>query len=443
MKYGLIDFNLTVNWYWNNSWNNKALLNIGDAAEYLVVEQIYKEMGISDEDIIRLSIRELTTYQGESLIVAMNIALDSYVGYNDILENLSPDIIPVFLGMSFTDTNMNQKQLDCLKCYEPIGCRDERSYDYLKSKGIKCYLNGCTAAAIDMLGKTVESDEEGKILFIDVPWKVTEYVPDELKKDIVFLSQEMYCRRNDLPNEFVPSDWVKEIMEAYKSNVKLIVTSRFHGAVLALSHNIPTIVTLEKYTFRFSWIQNYFPIYTEDNFKEIDWNIESIDFCNVKKLIKEIAIKRINETIDKYAKLLEITDLQKCSQKHEENSNQVLYYEDAWKTICSKWNKDRHITYAFWGVNDNAERLYANINEMYPKAELVQIYDMFKEVEFKGICSVHPDRLAEQTMNKDFYVIITAYLASRVAWDICESIEFPMDNIIMCERKFVTQNDLK
>ena len=33
MKFGYIDFDRTVNWYWDNSWNNKALLNIGDAAE--------------------------------------------------------------------------------------------------------------------------------------------------------------------------------------------------------------------------------------------------------------------------------------------------------------------------------------------------------------------------------------------------------------------------
>ncbi len=443
MKFGLIDFDLTVEWYWKNSWNNKALLNIGDAAEYLVVEQLYQEMGITEIDIVRLSIKDLTAYRGESLIVAMNIALDSYVGYNDILENLSPDIIPVFLGMCFADTNMNEKQLRCLKTYEPVGCRDERSYVYLKTNGIDCYLNGCTASVIDIPEEGSLQDKEGKILFIDVPYKVADYIPKSLKKNIAFLSQEMYCRKEELPKEFVPSQWAKGVMAAYKNNVKLIVTSRFHGAVLALSQNIPAIITLEKYTFRFSWIQNYFPIYTEENFREIDWNVNQIDFKDVKSLIKKIAINRIKDVAEKYQDILTITDLQKNNKHYAQNSsNQVLYYEDALEEIRKKWNKNKNITYAFWGINDNADHLFKYISEEFPNAKLVEIYDMFKTIKYKGLVSKHPDELRNRIKENDFYVVITAYLAARVASDICESIGFRDSNIIMCKRKFVSQDNL-
>ena len=48
MKFGYISFDATVRSYWENSWNGKALLNIGDAAEYRVVKQLYEKAGIPE-----------------------------------------------------------------------------------------------------------------------------------------------------------------------------------------------------------------------------------------------------------------------------------------------------------------------------------------------------------------------------------------------------------
>ena len=442
MKFGLLDFNCTVNWYWDNSWNNKALLNVGDAAEYLVIEQLYKEIGISEDKWVRLSIKDLTTYSGEKLIVALNIALDSYVGYNDILENLSPDITPVFLGMSFADTNMNTKQLDCLRRFQPIGCRDERSYCYMQKMGIECYLNGCTASLITLPDDNRNTDD-GKILFIDVPAAVVPYIPEEIKGQIKFVNQELYCRRSDLSESFSPREWANAVMSNYSANVKFIVTSRFHGAVLALANNIPAIITLEKYTFRFSWIKNYLPIYTEENFSQIMWDISEVHYEPTKKLMKTIAKKRITDVITRCADYLEITDFQRTYEKSEtQSSNQVLYYHDALERIRTTWNKQDTISYSFWGINDNSVYLNDYIKREYPNARLVAVYDMFKEIEFDGVKSEHPSCLIKKVNTPDFYVIVSAYLAARVAMDIAESIGFPMKNFIMCERKFVSANDL-
>lgn len=150
-------------------------------------------MGIDSSQIFRTSIPELTSYRGESLIVALNIALDSYVGYNMILERLSPDIIPVFLGMSFTSADLSPQQIECLKRYAPIGCRDERSYLRMQSLGIPCYLNGCVASVLQIKAREIPK-LHNKILMIDVPYGVLQHIPQELKEDIVFLNQEIYCK---------------------------------------------------------------------------------------------------------------------------------------------------------------------------------------------------------------------------------------------------------
>lgn len=444
MKFGLLDFNMTVRDYWARSWNNKALLNIGDAVEYKVIEQLYSSLGIGDNEIIRISIPDLISYRGEALIVALNIALDSYVGYNDMLGKLSPDIIPVFLGMSFTDTNLTAPQIECLKRYAPVGCRDERSYICMKKLGVPCYLNGCTATVFK-LERTASAEYDDKIVLVDVPYGVLESIPQEIRKDIVFLNQEMYCKEDEMPNGMVPDEWASRVLRCYSSHPRMIVTSRFHGAVLAMANDIPAVITLEKYTFRFSWLKNYCKIYTPECYKKIEWISKPVDFSTVRSKITEVAQKRIRDTVDAYRSLLELTDMQRSKDSEQENdsTNQVLYYRRVWDEIKETWDKSKSYLYAFWGVNDNAEKLYELISEEYPKAKLIDVYDMYKLVSFKGIDSKHPRELAKHNNQENFYVISTAYLASRIVPDICNECGFPQERSFLCQRDFIVSEDLK
>lgn len=443
MKFGLLDFDLTVKAYWENAWNHKALLNIGDAAEYLIIEQLYRSLGIDDHQFKRISIPELISYRGESLVVALNIALDSYVGYNDILDNMSPDIIPIFLGMSFARLDFSQKQLECLKKFAPVGCRDERSFLSMRTQGIPCYLNGCVASALEVKGTC--PGVEDKVLLIDVPYGVLEYIPQELKKEIVFVNQEIYCKKSEMPEDFMPSVWAQEILSCYNSNPKMIVSSRFHAAVLALANNVPAIIALEKYTFRFSWLQNYCPIYTDGNYEEINWAPKPINYNTVRKKILYVAQRRIRETIKKYQDILQLTDMQRVfnAENEADSSNWVLYYRKAWEQIQREWDTNQEYFYGFWGVNDNTKKLYTLITQNYPKAKLVDVYDLFQEVCFQGITSKHPQKLKYHALQKNYYVIVTAYLASRVVPDICEISGFSEERVICCTRDFITPENLR
>ena len=441
MKFGLLDFNKTVQWYWDNTWNKKALLNIGDAAEYKVIEQFYHDLEITDAQIIKLSIHELVSYRGESLIVALNIALDSYVGYNDILDHLSPDIVPVFLGMSLTNTEMNDAQLQCLRTYAPVGCRDQRSYDYLKQKGIDCYLNGCCVSVLRPTNIRPDTSLKDKVLFIDVPQSVASYVPEKIRKNAVFFNQEIYCTEAEMPNHILPEQWAQSILNAYSSNIKAVVTSRFHGAVLALSLNIPVVLTLEKKTFRFSWLEKYCQMFEEGEFERIDWSFPVWDFTKVKEQMNRVCLRRIAEVADRYEPLLTLTDYQKNQLHMSQNTNNTLYYHKALKQIHQKWKDSDEIRYAFWGINQNSQYIYQDIRKNFPNAKLVDIYDMNREISFEGITSKHPRELKEYSLQNNYYVIITAYLASRVAEDIFKVTGFPAERAFLCERTFLSARD--
>lgn len=436
-----MSFVKTVNWYWENAWNNRALLNIGDAAEYKVVDQLLEKI---DRNSSRheLSIDELKSYRGEDLIVPLNIALDSYIGYNSILDNLSPNIIPVFLGMSFAEPRLNPEQIACLKRYQPIGCRDERSYQLMVENGIDAYLNGCMVSIIETDKIVDRQASSGKdILFIDVPSEIKEFVPESIKRDAKFISQELYIKKGELGEDFDPDLWFKSVLDQY-ADAKLIVTSRFHGAVIALAMGIPVIVTLEKKTFRFSWLSNFCQIVTKSHFDEIVWDVKSYDYTQVKNLMSKIAIDRISETTDCYSDRQHLTELMtdKCKEEND-SSNQVLYYHKVKDRIISEWNKTDEIKYAIWGLNDNAMHLQELIRQEYPNAKLVAVLDMFKETEYEGIRSIHPREYLERLKENNTYLLVTAYLASRVVKDIFGDDENLNRKIYKCERDLLQSFD--
>ena len=68
---------------------------------------------------------------------------------------------------------------------------------------------------------------------------------------------------------------------------------------------------------------------------------------------------------------------------------------------------------------------------------------MFKEIDYRGIKSIKPELLSNRKNQKNYYVIVTAYLASRVAPDIFEKIGFSMEKAFLCKREFITNEILK
>lgn len=433
MKYGLLDFDITVRQYWNKAWNKRALLNIGDAAEYMVIDQLYDEANIPEKDRVYLGIDDLFSYSGEKLIVALNIALDSYVGYNKLLTEISKDIIPIFLGMSFTIPDLDSNQIKALKVFAPIGCRDQRSYDLMAKYNIPAYLNGCTTSILK-IEDTSKENLKNKILFIDVPSDIESFIPAAVKENIFFLNQEIYCKENEL-QDVAPRKWAKDILAYYNGNPKMIVTSRFHGAVLALSQHIPVIVTLEEYSFRFSWLEKYCGVYDIQHYSDINWEPKyNESFNSIQNLMHKIALNRIIE----YGDYEKITFNQSIDAQRLDlyTNNSVLYYKECWKKITEKWNYDTCYEYAIWGVNKNADILVDMIQSQYPKAKLVDIYDMYKEFEYKGIKTHKPERMAKRKYDKNFYVLVTAYLVARIVKDMCDITNFPIERMVLCERKF-------
>ena len=166
------------------------------------------------------------------------------------------------------------------------------------------------------------------------------------------------------------------------------------------------------------------------------------DYAVVQRNMRELCLHRIKKIAEEVRPYLEMTDAQKTSNlQQREKTNFVLYYEAVLKQIYQRWSPDEEIHFAFWGINQNSVCLLQAIQQKYPKAKLVAIYDMNRMVEFEGIQSKHPNDLANHRNEKNFFLIVTAYLASRVADDIFANTGFPESQAFLCERAFLTKED--
>lgn len=427
MKYMIIQFGHMR----QNLKDGEVIVNIGETAMMMAIENLYKEMGIPDEQIIKILPEEIFEYNGEYAICPINTCSDTFRSRR--WHEISPKIIPVFIGFSINNTFLSEPDIPYLKQFEPIGCRDEDTMLMLRRAGIQSYLAGCMALAF--LQKRDAMPSQNKVFFVDVPRAVKVYIPEEMKKDIVFIRQEIH--ENELPSGMNSRTFAEYMINRYRTEAKLVVTSRFHGAVIALALGIPVIVTNERYTYRFSWIKKLLPFYTKESFDKIDWDPKEVDVEAAKVRMKALAQKRILETYDKWHEVCELSDF--FEKDSYDEPGLINYYDGAIAHIKQNWSYDQNIKYAFWGVNNNAEQIYDYISSHYKNAKLVKIYDTFKRFEFKGITSEIPENI---DADENIFIFVTTFIAKHAAKRLFEDKAISARNYFVCEREYVTENDL-
>lgn len=257
-----------------------------------------------------------------------------------------------------------------------------------------------------------------------------------MKKHIRFLQHEIPVE--DLPKGKSCEEYTRELIEYYRTKVKLAVTSRFHGAVIPMAFGVPVIIVNENYTFRFSWLRKIAPFYTRESFDKIDWNPAPVAFEKIKKRMCQIAKNRILQTRNKYELLCDQSSaLENCA---DQSWGLIDYYDEALDYIDRHWNAADNIEYAVWGVNNNAEAIYQHITACYPKARLKAIYDTYRTIEFHGITSTKPSEVREN--EKLPFVFVTTFVAGYCAEEFFESRGVPSDQYFVCRRRYVSESDL-
>lgn len=311
--------------------DKECSLNFGDHLQNIVIKDLYKKIGIPEDEIYVLDFNEISTYDGEYLILPINQAIT-----RGVHRFFSPKIIPVFLGISRDVSAITREEIEYFRQYEPIGCRDEAIFNVLKKHNIDCYLNGCMTVT---LSKRSRNPKNGQVYIIEIPKFAMDVIPENLKKDALYLEN----MTSEIPKEMLKG----ETLEVYvtkryldlKDNARLVITSRLHVAAPCMAMGIPVILIKNNIDYRFAWLDKYLPLYTEKNISEINWNPKTIDFEEIKEQILELSCERIQFAYQRYLKQCKISEFYEMREK--ENYDCMNFSQSVIDFVKSNWGEGK------------------------------------------------------------------------------------------------------
>lgn len=389
---------------------SNRMRNYGDDIQIEAIRNLYEYMNIKYSDVIRITIQELFTYDGEEYLI-VPISYPLYGTY----DKMSAKIIPVYLGLSI----LSESVIDSLRLreFEPVGCRDQHTFNLIRSAGIKGYLNGCMTLT---LPKIEFYRERKKVFIVDVCDELLPFIPSDLKKDAEYRTHLVY-------HKFVSEKEALSIYDQYKREAKLVITSRLHCAVPCLAYGIPVIYACKTISFRSIWLQKIIPLYDINSFDKINWSPDSLDIEDKKNLILNNASKMIYKKVEECSSFIQI------SEQYEDNNFGEYEYESMRYPIeymQNNWDEDKKIDYVIWGITQTSEMLYQYISKRYKNAKLVGIIDLYRKIKFHGIDNSNISHVLKQ---KNIVIFVTVESANVMATSIFKENNF--ENYILCWQK--------
>ena len=370
----------------------------------MAVDRLYERMGVSD--YIMIPANKLSTYSGDKVVLPVSFPFNKW--YKEGICGWFSDFIePVFLGFTCRRSILRESEIDYLHRYEPIGCRDEYTFNILESYGIKAYLNGCmTLTLFDYTNPQVQFRDT--VYAIDLTLEHITHLKSRLRNPIRVMSNSVDVNVLDKdPN------YIKRYYSELGTNAKVVITSRLHCALPCISMGIPVIILMPQVSYRMSFIERLCPyVLSDKDYRSFDFqkaidSLVSKDYTLVKAQMVNNAISVISLTMLN-KRVFELSDVQKEITEYYSQRDRCEYwidiYDSAREYINREWNKDDIISYALWGLTDTAEMLFDYINESFPNATLRHVYDSRERKDFHGVISIpYP----ESPAHDNEYVFIT------------------------------------
>lgn len=409
-----------------NEKNKERIINIGDLFMCLAVKRIYEKMEIPKDEIVEIQTYDFEDYDGEYIVLPMNF-YESYL-------RISPRILPTFLALSLEwEQEWSEKEINMLRRFSPIGCRDERTMRELHKLGIDAYFNGCLVGTFPK--RETNLDTQKKVFIIDAHECIKKVMPDSLKQEAVYFPHEYFKTLPDFLGEYDNIfDFAQSVIDMYAKEAKMIITSRFHGAVIALALGIPVILIMDNDYYKYSWIKKYIPIYVPADVEKIDWNPEPKCISDEEKeLMIKVAQKRLRDTYEKYHDICTLSEYKEDLTQKE--FDDLFYGEEAINYIKNNWETDTDKEYVFWGVTHTAFKIQEFISNNYPNAKLCNVYDMIVRNKFLGFIPEAPELIRKKEKR---FIFVTADSANSAARKMFAEMGRDESEFFCCQRK----NDL-
>ena len=383
--------------------------NLGDYIQFIAIENLYKKMGLKENDIIRIEYWDLMDYNGEEVILPINFFY-SNPSEDDKPIILSSKIHPVYLGVHLP-RQLAREEFDYFISNAPIGCRDEYTYNLLKpefekrNKQNELYLQGCITA-------TLPTRSEGKyncVYLIDIPEFIEDMIPSEITCCAIRMSHLLYSNLKDIYTEqgfACAEEYTKNRLEIYRDTARLVITSRMHCAVPCIAMGIPVVFIVPVMSSRFSWLEKLIPIYTYDEIDKVNWNPIPAYYEEQKEMIIKSAINRITGNKgDSIYNQVHNWYMDRNRKEFDFCAGMEMLYNYA----REKWSADQEFKYILWGVTATTKDVYMWISRNYSSAKLMAIIDEYRDIEFLGLQTSRSSCLSDYP---DCYYIGTGASAS-------------------------------
>jgi hypothetical protein len=401
-----------ANFYYMNENNN--IVNYGD---WLIAESkryILNKMGVTDDEIIQLTSRNINEYSGELICIFLNV----------IIVDLPVNIIPCYISL-VTVKKLSNIEVTHLKKYAPVGCRDYFTLQECLKNGIDAYFSDCTTIVLPQ--KKSEIEFKNKIFLVDLPKDAEKFLPSSIINDAVYQAQEAIYTSFDKIDDMY-RNFFKNLDEA-----KLVITSRLHCYMYCLSQKIPCIVMRETYSSRYTLIDRFTNVYDRDMWAKINFEpkIVEIDDTYKQSVIKSIS-SRLWEVVYKSSANRGFDKIQSiylnCQKKNYTSVDNHI------ENIISKKLPDRNFAfnYSIWGVSIWAEATIEFLLSNYPNASLVNVYDAYREVDFYGFRAKSIE-LLKKNINSEICFICCGENNIDSRLDMVEKLALPEDKFIIVD----------
>jgi len=298
---------------------NTQGVNIGDNAMVMGIDKIYEYMGISEKDIIDIGRPDIPKYCGEPVILPVYSPIVSEVIKLDY-GRFPSSIIPVFISTHCTDP-LGATTISNSSYGLPVLCRDEPTVRMLKKAGCQASYFGCISI---LLPKRKKEPESGKVFICEIEDELWDYIPDDIKNNITELSSQSVTLDSSLsPQErgIVSYDLMIERLDLLKKEACLVISSRLHLILPCIAMGIPAILATRRRDERFGCLARLAPVYTLNEYKDIDWRPKPIDIDDIKQRMLKIAAKTIQYARDLYESRGSI-------QSEVAELNEILQYKE-------------------------------------------------------------------------------------------------------------------
>lgn len=353
-------------------------INIGDNFQSFSVDRLFLEANISDDSIINVS------YLNEKpLSEPCKVVMQGHFGRNINMSFIhDKNIEPVFIGFGLMDSFLTDEEVEYYKRHQPILCRDEFTKKTLVNYGIDAYLFGCMSLVIDR--KASYNSINGKYYFVDVQKEVIDNLPEKVKRNAVFLSQnipedeyELFADNGDT--------YARLRLIEYCENAKAVFTRKLHCMCPTVGMGIPTFAVGDNFSYRFGFVDALIPCFNAKTINAFDWDgiPEVEDTVELKSMLLRAGVSMIKGTPD--IGTIKWIDHFFCARKRWDYCLAMkMRIKDFFGTEITP-------CFIIWGASAGGYTVYHCMKELFPNCQLEYIVDSYNEGIWEGKLITRPE----------------------------------------------------